>query len=59
MVKGFGGAVGLTDHPTAFRKLMIAGLEQAWIINEFEGLEMLKDPEHHHKETSNHQVKFQ
>ncbi|KAH3872623.1 hypothetical protein DPMN_035842 [Dreissena polymorpha] len=38
IVKGSGGAVGLTDHPTAFRKRMIAGPEQARIINEFEGL---------------------
>ncbi|KAH3845588.1 hypothetical protein DPMN_087869 [Dreissena polymorpha] len=59
MVKGSGGAGGLTDHPTAFRKWLIAGPEQARIINEFEGLEMQKDPGHHHEETNNHQVKFQ
>ncbi|KAH3833881.1 hypothetical protein DPMN_107197 [Dreissena polymorpha] len=51
MVKGSGGAVCLTDHPTAFIKWMIAGHEYARIINEFEGLEMQKDPGHHHEET--------
>ena len=30
------GAVGLTENPTAFRKWMVAGPEQARIIQEFE-----------------------
>ncbi|KAH3858450.1 hypothetical protein DPMN_101073 [Dreissena polymorpha] len=59
MIKGSGGAVGLTDYPTALRKSMIAGPEQARIINEFEGIEMKKETGHLHKETSNHQVKSQ
>ena len=35
IVKGSGGAVGLTENPTAFRKWIVAGPEQARIIQEF------------------------
>ncbi|KAH3843425.1 hypothetical protein DPMN_116943 [Dreissena polymorpha] len=57
MVKGSGGAVGLTDYPTAIRKWIIEEQEQARIINEFEGLQLQK--EICHEETSNHLIKFQ
>ena len=30
-----GGAIGLTDNPSALRRWMIAGPEVAWIIEEF------------------------
>ncbi len=36
VVKGSGGAVGLTQNPSAFRKWLLAGLEQARLIEEFE-----------------------
>ena len=36
IVKGSGGAIGLTENPAAFRKWMLAGPEQARIIQEFE-----------------------
>lgn len=36
LVKGSGGTVGLTDNPSAFRKWMIAGPEQARLLKEFE-----------------------
>ena len=36
LVKGSGGAVGLTENPSAFRKWMTAGQEQARIMKEFE-----------------------
>ena len=36
MVKGSGGAVGLTENPSAFRKWMTAGPEQARLLKEFE-----------------------
>ncbi len=36
LVKGSGGAVGWTENPSPFRRWMVAGLEQARIINEFE-----------------------
>ena len=36
VVKGSGGAVGLTQNPSAFRKCLLAGPEQARLIEEFE-----------------------
>ncbi len=36
VVKGSGGAVGLTQNPSAFRKWLLAGPEQARLIHEFE-----------------------
>ena len=35
-MKGSGGAVGLTENPSAFRRWMIAGPEQARLLLEFE-----------------------
>ena len=35
-MKGLGGAVGLVDNPSAFRKWTIAGPEQARLLKEFE-----------------------
>ena len=35
IVKGSDGAVGLTENPAAFRKWMIAGPEQARLMEEF------------------------
>ena len=36
VVKGSDGAVGLTQNPSAFRKWLLAGPEQARLIHEFE-----------------------
>lgn len=36
LVKGSGGVVGLTESPSAFKKWMIAGPEQARLLKEFE-----------------------
>ena len=36
LVKGSGGAVGLTQNPEAFRRWMVAGPEQARILQQFE-----------------------
>jgi len=36
VVKGSGGAVGLTENPVAFKKWMISGSEQARLSKEFE-----------------------
>ena len=36
LVKGSGGAVGLTENPSAFRKWMTVGPEQARLMKEFE-----------------------
>ena len=35
-MKGSGGAVGLTENPSAFRKWMVTGPEQARLLKEFE-----------------------
>ena len=45
LVKGSGGAVGLTENPSAFRRWMVAGPEQARILTEFESL-FLESEEH-------------
>ena len=36
LVKGSGGAVGLTKNPSSFRKWILAGPEQAQLLTEFE-----------------------
>jgi len=36
LVKGTGGAVGLTENPVAFKRWMVAGPEQARLLTEFE-----------------------
>ena len=36
IVKGSGGAIGLMKNPVAFRKWLLAGPEQGWLIEEFE-----------------------
>ena len=36
LVKHSGGVVGLTENPSAFKKWMIAGSEQAQLLKEFE-----------------------
>ena len=36
LVKDSGGAVGLTENPTAFRRWMVGGPEQARLLKEFE-----------------------
>lgn len=50
LVKGTGGAVGLTENPSAFKKWMVAGPEQARLLTEFEEqyMEDFEDGDHHH-----------
>ena len=36
IVKSAGSAVGLTENPSAFRKWMLSGPEQAQLLKEFE-----------------------
>ncbi|KAG1683216.1 hypothetical protein GQR58_010142 [Nymphon striatum] len=52
LVKGSGGAVGLTENPIAFRKWMISGPEQARLLKEFEDENLYnnEDTDHHHEE---------
>lgn len=44
-VKGNGGAVGLTENPTALGGWLIAGPEQARLITQFEREYLPEDPE--------------
>ena len=52
VIKGSGGAIGLTENPSAFRKWAIAGPEQARLIVEFEKqyLREIQDKHLHHEE---------
>lgn len=63
MVKGEGGAVGLTENPSALRRWMIAGPEVARMVHEFERSALAESQKHHeqtpaiqrefHKDVSN------
>ena len=52
LVKSSGGAVGLTENPSAFKKWMIAGPEQARLLKEFEQEYISQDgnKQQHHEE---------
>ena len=52
IVKGSGGAVGLTENPSAFKKWMVAGPEQARLTTEFEEQYLPKPELHLHHEES-------
>ena len=63
MVKGEGGAVGLTENPSALRRWMISGPEIARIVNEFEvgmgvGGNDKQSNGKHHEEARSAQVAF-
>ena len=61
-VKGDGGAVGLTEDPSALRRWMVAGPEVARVIREFEngGLHWNEREEdvHHHDQIASVQTTF-
>ena len=60
IVKGSGGAVGLTENPVAFNRWMVAGPEQARLILEFEAnFDGTTENLHHHETSSAHQCDFQ
>ena len=60
IVKGSGGAVGLTENPSAFKKWMVAGPEQARLTTEFEEQYLPKPTELllHHEESYSAQKTF-
>ena len=59
IVKGSGGAIGLTENPSAFRKWMLAGPEQARILQEFEANKTRRiDTDSHHEESLASQQSF-
>jgi len=61
VVKGSGGAIGLTENPTAFRKWMVAGPEQARLIETFESASLgsrFSETLEHHEEGLSSQRTF-
>ncbi len=60
LVKGDGGAIGLTENPAALLRWMIAGPEIARMVHEFEEDITLKDERNHshHEQTLAHQRRF-
>ena len=62
MVKGDGGAVGLTENPSALRRWMLSGPEIARLVNEFEaGMAPetnVGDTSLHHEAQKSFQVSF-
>jgi len=62
MVKGEGGAVGLTENPNALRQWMLSGPEMARLVNEFEAGMVpdtgTKENSKHHEEHRSFQVTF-
>lgn len=57
-IKGDGGAVGLTDNPSALLRWMVAGPEVARCIQEFEIGSKKSDNTRHHDQTASVQVAF-
>ena len=62
MVKGDGGAVGLTENPNALRRWMLSGPEMARLVNEFDaGMDpdaKAKENLKHHEEHRSFQISF-
>ena len=55
VVKSSGGAIGLTENPSALRKWMVSGPEQARLLKEFEKEHLLiiavdSESDFHHEE---------
>lgn len=51
LVKGEGGAVGLTESPAALRRWMVAGPELSRMVKEFEDISTTKKDLQHHEQT--------
>ncbi|KAG0713410.1 hypothetical protein GWK47_016295 [Chionoecetes opilio] len=59
LMKGSGGAVGLTENPSAFRKWVLAGPEQARLLTEFEDCSSMENEDHsHHEQARSTQESF-
>lgn len=62
LIKGDGGAVGLTDNPSALRRWMVGGPEVSRVIQEFEtSLEVCNHNsllDHHHENNKSFQENF-
>lgn len=62
LVKGDGGAIGLTENPSALHRWMVSGPEMARLINEFQISDQGKSQKsrnlNHHEDTKQKQVHF-
>ena len=58
LIKGDGGAIGLTDNAAALRRWMVAGPEIARIISAFESVATTSSPQAHHKQKYVAQTSF-
>ena len=58
LVKGEGGAVGVTESPAALRRWMVAGPELSRMVKEFEDISTTKKDLRHHEQTPAIQSSF-
>ena len=61
LIKGDGGAIGLTEDPSALRHWMVAGPEISRIVDEFEtaiGRSQQMSDDKHHEDTTVSQKAF-
>ena len=58
MIKGDGGAVGLTEDASALRRWMVSGPEISRLIEQFEYDNRVKADFRHHEETETNQTSF-
>ena len=58
IIKGEGGAVGLTENPAALRRWMVAGPELARMVQEFEETSSQTEEHSHHEQKSAVQLTF-
>ena len=59
LIKGVGGAVGITENPGALLRWMVAGPEVTRLVNEFEYTQNVVRDSKHHEQTSSVQIEFQ
>ena len=60
-VKGDGGAIGLTEDPSALRRWMVSGPEVSQLVNQYELASQVKEANEdirHHEQTSQSQKSF-
>ena len=58
IVKGEGGAVGLTENPASLRRRMVAGPELARMVEEFEKVISANETQNHHEQKPTIQSAF-
>eukprot|EP00794_Sanderia_malayensis_P001481 gene1481-1638_t len=58
IVKGEGGAIGLTENPAALRRWMVGGPELARMVKEFENVTFEQESQKHHEQKPAIQAAF-